>query len=90
MHFSTIIAPLFLAATAFAGHNCKCQDSNGQYNGFTQSCCSDQKGPGEWFNDVTYHGDQVHQCSSASNQIDSGAFVECCKNFGVEGAYCWD
>ncbi|KAM0814104.1 hypothetical protein AB5N19_14106 [Seiridium cardinale] len=91
MQLATILklSPLLLAVLAQAGHNCKCQDSNGQYNGFTKSCCFDQRG-GDVLSDITYHDDQVHQCTSASNHLDSGAFVTCCQGHGVGGAYCWN
>lgn len=51
---------------------------------------------GAIFSDATYHGDQVHQCSSHSGQLDSGKFVQLCTGLAQEagtdpgvGAYCW-
>jgi len=48
------------------------------------------------FSDAIYHGDQVHQCSSHSGQLDSGKFVQLCTAMAQEantapgmGAYCW-
>lgn len=46
--------------SAIAGHNCKCQDANGQYNDKTEFCCFNQ---GPALN--AYHGDQVHQVNLA-------------------------
>lgn len=42
---SSKISPLLLAALAQADHNCKCQDSNGQYSSLTQVCCNEQADP---------------------------------------------
>lgn len=51
---------------------------------------------GSIFSDAMYHGDQVHQCSSHSGQLDSGKFVKVCTAMAEEagtapgiGAYCW-
>ncbi|KII92006.1 hypothetical protein PLICRDRAFT_50455 [Plicaturopsis crispa FD-325 SS-3] len=81
---SVLVASMFTSG-ALAGYNCKCQDSNGQYNDLTSSCCAAQVKP---FNDIHGLGPN-HQCVSDANAIDSGAFVQCCKDAGVGGAYCW-
>ncbi|TFK47184.1 hypothetical protein OE88DRAFT_1666501 [Heliocybe sulcata] len=80
----TLISALF-ATSALAGHNCKCQDSNGQYNALTQYCCNQQPS----ISDIYYPGPN-HQCTSPGNEINSGDFVTCCQGQGVGGAYCWD
>jgi len=89
MRFAFIIIFLisFFSFGALAGHNCKCQDSRGQYDQLTVICCGkDPKAnPG-----IVYYGGGNHQCTSPFGAIDSGAFVKCCQNEGVGGAFCWD
>ncbi|PVH68394.1 hypothetical protein DL98DRAFT_599568 [Cadophora sp. DSE1049] len=91
MHFSTIfktLAPLLaLAATVAANGtgNCKCSDSNGQNNEATEFCCNRQG----W--SAKYHGDQHHQCSSFSNELNPNEFKICCKYFyNVGDVFCWN
>lgn len=85
MQFSTLIFTTSLLVTSvLAGWNCKCQDSNGQYNWATESCCAL-----DLSSDHAYHDNQSHQCSSRSGGLDSGAFVRCCQGYGYGGAYCW-
>ncbi|KDQ56770.1 hypothetical protein JAAARDRAFT_194733 [Jaapia argillacea MUCL 33604] len=83
--FVTIVSAFFIGS-ALAGHNCKCQDSNGQYNELTAECCDDQ---GE-IGGLLYYPGPNHQCTSPTNLINSGEFVTCCQSKGVGGAYCWD
>ncbi|TLD33613.1 hypothetical protein PspLS_00269 [Pyricularia sp. CBS 133598] len=91
-----VFTPLisFLAASlpvlVSAGQNCKCQDDNGQYDALTATCCSSDPTILCIFPPAYFPGPN-NQCSaSGSNCIDSGAFVQCCKDHGVGGAFCWD
>ncbi|KDQ10096.1 hypothetical protein BOTBODRAFT_36526 [Botryobasidium botryosum FD-172 SS1] len=88
MRLDHIVTLTFLlsATSALAGHNCKCQDANGQYNGLTNECCG-ENGQGAC---IRYYPGPNNQCTSPTNCIDSGQFVQCCQRYGVGGAYCWD
>ncbi|TFK47185.1 hypothetical protein OE88DRAFT_1738871 [Heliocybe sulcata] len=80
----SLLTVALFTTSALAGYNCKCQDSNGQYNELTAECCNAQNNPL-----ISYPGGN-HQCTSSVNAIDSGAFVQCCQGKGVGGAYCWN
>jgi len=83
--FAALISALF-TASALAGHNCKCQDANGQYDDLTKACCKIQ-----WntYSNWIYYPGANHQCTCPFNSINDGVFVECCVDNGVGGAYCW-
>ncbi|KDQ10097.1 hypothetical protein BOTBODRAFT_190705 [Botryobasidium botryosum FD-172 SS1] len=85
---ATLLFTSVFAVSVLAGHNCKCQDDRGQYNELTSKCCG--KDPSAGNPAVIYYPGPNHQCTSPYNVIDSGAFVQCCQNEGVGGAYCWD
>ncbi|KAF1825866.1 uncharacterized protein K489DRAFT_331331 [Dissoconium aciculare CBS 342.82] len=94
--FSTILSGmvLLLAGSAMAGQNCKCQDPSGtgpQYNDATETCCGKLQCGGPAGIGGSYYPGPNHQCSaSGTNCLDSGAFVQCCKDLGGPGAYCWN
>lgn len=49
--------------SAMVGENCKCQDSNGQYNIATELCCSQNAALS------LYHGNEFHQVRSTLHLI---------------------
>ncbi|KAK4447285.1 hypothetical protein QBC34DRAFT_382535 [Podospora aff. communis PSN243] len=78
--FATVLA---LATGAFAGLNCKCQDSRGQFNSATEYCC------GQYGGALGYFPGPNNQCANPANGIDSGGFDKCCRSLGVDGSFCW-
>ncbi|KDQ10095.1 hypothetical protein BOTBODRAFT_501291 [Botryobasidium botryosum FD-172 SS1] len=88
LSIATLLFASVFVVSVLAGRNCKCQDSRGQYNSLTQTCCSKDPKAGDIV--AVYYPGPNHQCTSPYNSIDSGAFVQCCQNEGVGGAYCWD
>ncbi|PVH74613.1 hypothetical protein DL98DRAFT_593943 [Cadophora sp. DSE1049] len=89
MHFPTILknlsSLLALAATVTGIGNCKCQDDNGQDNEATEWCCKEQDFP------ASYRGNEYHQCTSWSYNLNSDDFKFCCGYYWhVQDAYCWN
>jgi len=88
MRFVQLAFLIFASFTssALAGHNCKCQDANGQYDDSTKLCCKEQKAS---INQFIHYPGPNHQCVSDFNSLDDGAFVICCQGTGTGGAFCW-
>jgi len=80
----------FFTSSALAVKNCKCQDSGGQYNSLTDTCCDyEVVNLGK---DIKYPGSN-HQCWDnhlLTKSVDGGKFAWCCQQLGVGGAYCWN
>jgi len=65
--------------------NCKCQDSNGQYNLLTHACCkTSQSAPFKHFPGPN------HQCDDPFNKLKGSSFNTCCQSWEVGGSFCWD
>ena len=62
--FKIVTPILAITTTVTAIGNCKCQDSQGQYNDLTERCCAEQ------FSGV-YHPDQHHQVGRSRRLISS-------------------
>jgi len=83
------VAFVFFSASTIAIENCKCQDANGQYNSVTNICCIEQVEQGT--SELRYPG-KNHQCYDTdwfTYEVDGTEFDNCCKLFGIGGAFCW-